>query len=81
MGNVRDGHLKHILGQDYPKALRHEDSCRPKECRGEVDVVERDRFIVEGVCDAESDEIDVLGELHDEVVPSNVLTLHLHCSL
>ena len=72
MGNVYDGLLKHFLGHHCPKALRHEDGCPPKQCSGEVDVVECDRSVVEGVGDAEGDEVDVLGELHDEVVPSNV---------
>ena len=72
VGNVRDGHLKHFLGHHCPKALRHEDGCPPKECSGEVDVVECDWLVVEGVGDVEGDEVDVLGELHEEVVSNNV---------
>ena len=72
VGRIRDGLTQRFLGHHCPHTLRHEDSCPPKECRGEVDVVERDWSVVEGVGDVEGDEVDVLGKLHEEVVPGNV---------
>ena len=52
--------------------MKIEDCCCPKECCGNVNIIECDLSVAKGVDDVESDEVDIQGELHDEVVPSDI---------